>query len=433
MLRRGLALVAALAALLLGPASTRESPQEPLVAFVGGRWFDGERFVERNVHVRGGWFVPFGDQPADSVVDLAGAWVVPPFGEAHTHALEGSGAERAARQYLEDGIFYALVLNNSASRVAAVRDRFADPATLDVAYAHGGFTSTGSHPYRVYEMIALGIFGAPDPYEEARRREAEIRVSRKAEGDGYWFVDSVAELDAKWLDFLADDPDVVKVYLTDVAAGLAAGDGTGHGLHPDVLRSLVARAHARGLRVFAHVDTVDDFRIAAAAGVDAMAHLPGHNLGDELLLEPLTDEDLAVAARRGIVFVPTAQRVTAFADSTELPALAAFQRTALRRLHAAGIPIAIGEDWFGRTSRAEAEYLARLGVFDNATLLRLWSEITPRVVFPTRRIGRLEPGYEASFLGLGCDPSNDFACTADILLRVKQGRALEVDGRAEDR
>ncbi|MDX1624103.1 MAG: hypothetical protein R3199_08980, partial [Gemmatimonadota bacterium] len=90
MIQLRLALVAAIA-LAPGPP-----PEEPTIAFVGGRWFDGERFVERTVHVRGGWFVPADTQPADSVVDLAGAWVVPPFGEAHTHALGGSGAERAA-------------------------------------------------------------------------------------------------------------------------------------------------------------------------------------------------------------------------------------------------------------------------------------------------------------------------------------------------
>ncbi|MDX1624404.1 MAG: hypothetical protein R3199_10550, partial [Gemmatimonadota bacterium] len=384
-------------------------------------------------HVRGGWFVPADTQPADSVVDLAGAWVVPPFGEAHTHALGGSGAERAARQYLRDGIFYALSLNNAASRARKARERFSHPTTLDPGYAHGGFTSTGSHPYRVYEMIALGIFGADDPYAEAERREEEIRASRLAEGDAYWFVDSVADLEAKWPAFLEDDPDVVKVYLSDVATGLAAEDVRGHGLHPGVLRTLVARAHARGLRVFAHVDTVDDFRIALEAGVDAMAHLPGQNLGEDLLMEPLTEEDLARAALRGTVVVPTTQRVTVFADSTEMPALQAFQRDALRRLHAAGVTIALGEDWFGRTSRAEAEYIADLGVFDNATLLRIWSVATPRTVFPTRRIGRLEPGWEASFLALGCDPIEEFACTGDIRLRYKQGRELRIEEPAEGR
>lgn len=430
MIRSGPTIIATLLMALVLPPSSAFA-QAPLLAYVDGRWFDGERVVPTTMYVRGGWFVPAGSQPPDSVIDLGGAWVVPPFGEAHTHDLEGPGAARAASRYVADGIFYALVLNNSASRAAEPRERFADPATLDVAYAHGGFTSTGSHPHRVYEMIALGIFGAPDPYEEAERREAEIEASREAEGDAYWFVDTVSDLDALWTEFLADDPDVVKVYLADVAAGLAAGDPRGHGLHPDVLRAVVARAHARGLRVFAHVDTVDDFRTAVEAGVDGMAHLPGQHVGEDARLEVLSDADVTAAARRGVVVVPTVQRMTVFHDSTRLADLEAFQRTALRRLHAAGVPIALGEDWFGRTSRAEAEYLARLGAFDNATLLRLWSVVTPRTVFPTRRIGRLEPGWEASFLVLGCDPIADFDCTGDIRMRVKQGRVVNPEVPSE--
>ena len=66
-------------------------------------------------------------------------------------------------------------------------------------------------------------------------------------------------------------------------------------------------------------------------------------------------------------------------------------------------------------------YLASLGVYSNAELLRLWSDDTARGIFPNRRIGKLEPGYESSFLVLDRDPLADFSNVKTIRLRVKQG------------
>jgi imidazolonepropionase-like amidohydrolase len=93
-------------------------------------------------------------------------------------------------------------------------------------------------------------------------------------------------------------------------------------------------------------------------------------------------------------------------------------------LQDAGVRIAIGSDNYRAHSRSEALYLSDLGVFTNLELLKLWSEVTPRVVFPDRKIGELRDGYEASFLVLLADPLADFDNTARITLRVKQGRIL---------
>jgi imidazolonepropionase-like amidohydrolase len=49
---------------------------------------------------------------------------------------------------------------------------------------------------------------------------------------------------------------------------------------------------------------------------------------------------------------------------------------------------------------------------------------TPQAIFPKRKLGVLEPGYEASFLVLRGDPLVDFAATRAISLRVKRGVLL---------
>lgn len=90
-------------------------------------------------------------------------------------------------------------------------------------------------------------------------------------------------------------------------------------------------------------------------------------------------------------------------------------------LRDAGVPFLVGFDSFGRTAREEVEAFRNLGLWTNSELLTIWSETTPRSIFPKRQIGRLLPGYEASLLVLECDPLAEFSCVDRIQLRMKQG------------
>ncbi|MEG0819190.1 MAG: hypothetical protein RSG56_07065, partial [Brevundimonas sp.] len=49
------------------------------------------------------------------------------------------------------------------------------------------------------------------------------------------------------------------------------------------IRQLVSAAHARSLRVFAHISTSDHVRIALDAGVDGVMHGPTDQLPDDLM------------------------------------------------------------------------------------------------------------------------------------------------------
>ena len=57
-------------------------------------------------------------------------------------------------------------------------------------------------------------------------------------------------------------------------------------------------------------------------------------------------------------------------------------------------------------------------------LLRALCRHGAETIFPGRKIGRLEDGYEASFLVLNGNPLEDFTRIRDIRLRVKQGHVL---------
>ena len=68
-----------------------------------------------------------------------------------------------------------------------------------------------------------------------------------------------------------------------------------------------------------------------------------------------------------------------------------------------------------------------LGAFDNRTILRLLCEATPRVIFPDRPIGRLEPGFEASFLVLDGNPLESLAHLRAIDGRYHKGLMIPAE------
>ncbi|MGH7721113.1 MAG: amidohydrolase family protein [Gemmatimonadaceae bacterium] len=425
-----------LALLLAGcaPAGPRTAtpampPGTRTYALVGGQWFDGASFVPRTMYVVGEAFTAREPARVDSVVNLDGGYIVPPFGDAHTHNLDGAlNLETVRNAYLAEGTFYVQVLTNTRTGAEAVRARRNRPGTLDVVYSHGGLTSTLGHPFMAYEPRAMGLRN-PAVWKD---HTEEIRKSRIRENNAYWFIDSLADLEAKWPAILSGKPDVIKVYLLDAeqyeVKRARAGLGE-NGLRADLVPEIVRRAHAAELRVWAHVNTAYDFGVAARAGVDGFAHLPaGVEPGRGPQRYLIQDADARVAARHGAAVAPTVEVRSRYArsDSARLQQIRDVMRRNLRLLRAHGVRIVVGSDMFGRTARSEVEALQALGVWDNTQLLTLWAETTPRVIFPERRIGRLLPDYEASLLVLDCNPIETFDCTEAIRLRMKQGRLIEL-------
>ena len=410
------------------PPVPRANPDAPLAAYVGGSWWDGETFAPRDtVWSEGGVFTDRRPARVERVVSLAGRFVVPPYGDAHQHMLDGAyTAGLADSLFLGRGVFYALVLNNSGPGGVAMRPRFAGPQTLDVAYAHGGITSTGSHPAPLYERIARN-----EAFDADAMRGDTTAWSRL--GDTYWFWDTLADVEAEWDAYLAYRPDVVKAYLTYSATCDDRPTPRGCGLRPEVLAEVVRRAHAAGLPVVAHVNTDDDVRRALAAGVDALAHLPSGNDGipadDERYW--LSAETRGLLAASGAAAIPTASLLfhgrggaVDLASRDTLQVQVARQRAEYRALLAAGVPLALGADRWMMTSEREANYLVAQDILKRSTVLDLWTRTTPQTVFPGRAVGRLTPGYEASLLALACDPTADWSCTEQITHREKQGAAL---------
>ena len=308
-------------------------------------------------------------------------------------------------------------------------------------------TATGGHPIQLHEAVLL-----PQGYYPGFSRE-RLRDSL------YITVDSEADLDRKWSQIRAFRPDFIKATLWGSDEYAKRKDDSsyfGHkGLDPKLLATLVARAHRDGLRVSVHINNAADFHHAVAAGVDQIAHSGSPSFFNTIedrtadpqamrdpagltraLTEalrrpdssgrgyvPIAVADAREAARRRISVVTTVAVLTRAPEPARAPLRPAVAAS-LRMLRDNGVTLVVGSDNPMDTSVLELEQLATLGVWDNLGLLKMWSEATPRAIFPGRKIGALADGYEASFLALGGNPLADLGSVRQIQLRFKQGVLL---------
>jgi imidazolonepropionase-like amidohydrolase len=422
---------AAIAALLLVAPSVTISAAQPqagsAIAFTNGRWFNGATFdLKSVVYSIDGRFSLIPPARLDETVDLRGSWVIPPFADAHNHNISGGGGEDSDRsaiaKFLTDGVFYVKIPGNvplSDEDRRRLRVNTADG--LEVSFGNGSLTGSRGHPIPLVSSVAAaGLFAGHTP--------ESLRDLR------YFVVDSEAELNTKWPLILSYRPDFIKAMLVfsedddryekdPTAVPPLDGRTARKGINPHLLPAVVERAHASGLRVSVHVATATDFRNAVAAGVDEINHLPPRRTATVAEDTALTADDARETVRRGIVVVTTLALPANVPDTTRAR-LRQRQQTNLRLMHDAGVRLAIGTDNPDDSSVQEATYVRELGVLDNLTVLKIWVEATPATIFPTRRIGYLQEGFEASFLALSGNPVADFQNVQRITLRVKQGRTL---------
>lgn len=358
--------------------------------------------------------------------------MVPPYADAHTHspdALYNLGDVR--RLFLMAGVFYVQALTNSRAGRLQITDSVNTPRSIDVVYADGAVTASGGHPQMLYE--SLGLF---QQFANTPARQLEAAQSRAREGETYHTLDSLAELPALAARLRREPAPLLKIMLleSDRVRPIALDTATAgrYGLDPRVVRALVDTAHAMGRRVWAHVETVADLQVAVDAGVDGLAHLPGYgvaNVADSLLGSYRITPELAQRmARAGMVVGPTsglAHGAAQMDTAAQRRVRTVFDEN-VRTLARAGVRLVTGSDTYANADliAQDAERLNEALGGDPLALLRLRAVTTPRAIFPERRIGALAPGFEASFLGLTCNPLVRPNCLGAIAERVKQGSVL---------
>ena len=393
----------------------RANPDAAPTRYENGLWYvaddAGVRFEPGTRCQTGGVLVA--DCPEDAaVIDLGGAHVIPPLGEAHNHNLDGPWTAPMGQRYLADGVFFMKNTNSVNSIDAWAAEAWETPETVDIAWTHAGLSVDEGHPEKLYRSIA-------DVY----RLDPE-----KLESEVFWDMADLAALDAKWPDVLATEPDWIKLYLLDVGQEVSEGAS---GLSAEVFAAAVQKAEASGVPTTVHVYTAADYDLAIRAGADEAAHMPPTFIRNSAYetnpdLYTITPDMAARAAAAGFV-TTTTTLVNERGQMTESPRYEETRRVQaanLSILKAAGARLAVGSDRYQDTGLDEALNLATLGPFTTEEVLRLAVE-TPRLaIFPDRAVGTLAPGWEASFVAAPCDPREDLTCIRRATHRVKQGVLL---------
>jgi imidazolonepropionase-like amidohydrolase len=165
-------------------------------------------------------------------------------------------------------------------------------------------------------------------------------------------------------------------------------------LSEEALRAAVARAHQHGLKVVTHAMDDRSVRLAAAVGMDGLAHTPTSRLSDE-----------AVAAWSGKAVISTLSAFGAGASAIDN----------LRRLKEAGAIVLYGTDLgnsrMPRIDPAELSLLAKAGL-TGAEILTAGTS-APAAWWGLEPLGTLAQGRPASLLVLKADPTKDPATLAN--------------------
>lgn len=245
----------------------------------------------------------------DATTLTTGGWVMPGLVDAHCHVgleLHGAVEPAVAEQHaLADRAAGALLLRDAGSP--------ADTRWVDDREDLPRLIRAGRHiarPKRYLRNYADEV--EPESLVEAVERQV-------ARGDGW------VKLVGDWID--RGIGDLAPLWPQDVAA------------------AAIARAHALGARVTAHVFGEQAATELVAAGIDGIEHGTG-----------LSDATIEVMAARQVALVPTLVQLENFesiAASAEekFPTYAAHMRAlyagrlgVLRRAHEAGVPVYAGTD-----------------------------------------------------------------------------------------
>lgn len=419
------------------PSFKYKSNTSKTIQYINGNVYQEGNFVRKDFSVVHGKLTFKQSDNAGEVVDLRGKYVIPPLADAHTHNFDDVGLfDSIYNAYVEEGTFYIQVLTNHYSSYLHVKDCVNGPGKIDVAFAHGGLTATGGHPHALYETRSMGLGWRamldPDNIEK-------IRNGRSEEKDAYYLLDTKDDVNTQWKEIIDNEPNLLKIYLSNFGKRneeIESGNVGTYGLTKEVTKLIINKAKEEKIPVYAHIESVDDFIWALDNGVSHYAHMPGYGGGygkKDLSAFIIPDEILKKAAEHKVVITPTVSFTKYYAqawngmemtvDSVLYNEKKNFLRDQLRRMHDAGIIIALGADQNGSTLMEEIEDLIDINDFNNHELLEIILN-TSRVIFPSRKIGKLQEGFEASFLVLDENPLEDMTNLKRISSRIKDGLQL---------
>jgi imidazolonepropionase-like amidohydrolase len=427
-------LVTTLATLVaIGPALAAQNP--------GAVLFEGARLVtaERRAPIEDGAFVVAGGRltavgargtvkaPAGAmVVDLRGKTVIPALIDAHSHLgyTDVRTGVTTAASYTRDNLIDQLrryAWFGIAATWSLGLDRGELPYELRAAPTPGAalFLTAG-------RGIAMPNAGPNAAYW----RDAAYGVTTESEGRA-----AVRELAAKKVD-------IVKIWVDD-------RNKTVTPLPPSLYRPIIQEAHARGLRVVAHVYYLADAKALLRAGVDGFAHgIRDLEVDEEIMglfrerpqvfvIPNLPDTPPSIADLAWLGDTLPARAIdelkkTAVATPAR-PRLFEVQARSLAKLSAAGVRIAFGTDAgvgapYGFSAHAELADMVAAGMTPADVIVA--ATRTSAEVMRLDRLGTLASGKSADFIVLDANPLEDITNTRRIAQVYLRGQRVDREALA---
>jgi imidazolonepropionase-like amidohydrolase len=407
-----------LAGLLLGSlaahaACTAAAPEQPAASSAGVTVFEGARLItgDGSAPIENAAFIVEGTRftsvgPASDLkapdgaarVDLKGKTVMPALIDTHVHFAQ---TRDALVNQMQGKAYYG---------VAAVLGLGQD--STDVPFQ----VRTETIPDAARYFTAGRGITAPEP----GRTEAPYWVSTDADGRK-----AVQELAAKKVD-------IVKIWVDD-------RDGKYKKLTPPLYTAIIDEAHKNGLRVTAHIFTLEDGKGLLKAGLDAFAHgVRDRDIDDEFLALVKARPDLVLAPNLpdpGVAAdlswlsgtVPPDELKKLQEGATNRPdAQKAFaiQARNLAKLNAAGMRIALGTDGSAAWSpHAEMADMVAAGMTPAQVIVAATRNSAEFLKLTD--LGTVQAGKSADFIVLDANPLDDITNTRRIASVYLRGKSVD--------
>jgi imidazolonepropionase-like amidohydrolase len=336
-------------------------------------------------------------------VDLSGKTVMPAIVDTHVHL---------------------------ANERAALIDQLRHKAYYGAAAVVSLGQDAGDLPFQIRNEVIPGA---------ARFRTAGRGITRPEPGRSevpYW-INTEAEARKAVQELAARKVDLVKIWVDD-------RDGKYPKMTSALSRAVIEEAHKHGLRVTAHIFTLEDAKELLRAGIDGFAHGVRDKDVDEefvalikkrpevFLVPNLPDRGVAADLSWLSGTVPEAELKKMQAAATDRPAVQqafGIQARNLARLNKEGVRIALGTD--GAAAWAHHQEMADMvaaGMTPAQVIVA--STATAANVLRLTDLGTIASGKSADFIVLDANPLDDIANTRRIASVYLRGAAVDREASA---